>query len=193
MRCLRSVEDPPGGGLEFRKFFPLRSQFLAGRVLVPVDSWAAGLSLSDSGVAFEFADHAIYTPVITLGTMVSQAFFKGEQRSCKAAVFRIAAFWNSKDRTIDDTNSGDYRKARCQVPFEAVRTSIPVDRQQCRGGRAEPPPTSLRSRRPRRPATTGRSTDAEGHSNRQKSPGDRPRPDAGRLHGHSRGHAGKSK
>ena len=38
-------------------------------------------------------DKAVYTPPVTLWAMLSQMLFTGEQRSCVAAVVRVAAFY----------------------------------------------------------------------------------------------------
>ena len=44
-------------------------------------------------VDFGNDDDAVYTPSITLWALISQVFFSAEQRSCKAAVLRVAALW----------------------------------------------------------------------------------------------------
>jgi len=41
-------------------------------------------------VDFGTEDEAVYTPAVTLWALVSQVFFASEQRSCKAAVIRVA-------------------------------------------------------------------------------------------------------
>lgn len=64
---------------------------------------------------------AVYTPAITLWALISQVFFCGEHRSCKAAVMRVAALWAVLERMVCGTNSGAYCKARLKIPFEVVR------------------------------------------------------------------------
>ena len=43
---------------------------------------------ADEGVDFGQAEDAVYTPAITLWGLLSQVFFKEEQRSCLAAVVK---------------------------------------------------------------------------------------------------------
>ncbi len=77
--------------------------------------------LIEHGVDFGNDDDAVYTPAITLWAMISQVFFSAEQRSCKAAVLRVAALWAALGRRVCDTNTGAYCRARLKIPFEAVR------------------------------------------------------------------------
>jgi len=72
-------------------------------------------------VDFGDGEDAVYTPAITLWALVSQVFYSAEQRSCKAAVMRVAALWAVLERTVCDTNTGAYCRARQKIPFEAVR------------------------------------------------------------------------
>lgn len=71
-------------------------------------------------VDFSCDEYAVYTPALVLWALVSQALFKDEQRSCNAAVTRIAAWWAAQGRVIDDTNSGAYCRARKKIPDELV-------------------------------------------------------------------------
>ena len=64
---------------------------------------------------------AIYTPAITLWALISQVFFKGEMRSCKAAVGRIASLWAAFGKGICSTNTGAYCRARAKITWQAVR------------------------------------------------------------------------
>ena len=64
---------------------------------------------------------AIYTPAITLWALISQVFFKGEMRSCKAAVERIASLWAAFGKGICSTNTGAYCRARAKITWQAVR------------------------------------------------------------------------
>ena len=72
-------------------------------------------------VDFGCDDDAVYTPAITLWALVSQVFFSAEQRSCKAAVLRVAALWATLGRRVCDTNTGAYCRARLKIPFEVVQ------------------------------------------------------------------------
>jgi hypothetical protein len=72
-------------------------------------------------VTFGNNEDSVYTPSVTLWALISQVFFAEEQRSCKAAVFRIATLWAKRGKVACDENTGDYCKARLKIPFEAVR------------------------------------------------------------------------
>ncbi len=66
-------------------------------------------------------EEAVYTPVITLWALISQAFFKEEMRSCKAAVGRVASLWATLGKKVCDTNTGAYCRARAKISWQAVR------------------------------------------------------------------------
>jgi hypothetical protein len=66
-------------------------------------------------------EDAIYTPAVTLWALISQVFFKGEIRSCKAAVGRVASRWATLGKVVCSTNSGAYCRARAKISWEAVR------------------------------------------------------------------------
>src|SRR6266511_2716146 len=68
---------------------------------------------SDSGL--------VYTPAITLWALLSQMLFTGEQRSCRAAVIRVAAYFAMLGRQISDTNTGAYCRARAKIPARVVQ------------------------------------------------------------------------
>ncbi len=72
-------------------------------------------------VHFGEDDEAVYTPAITLWALISQTFFAKEQRSCSAAVARVASLWASLGRVVCNTNTGAYCRARLKIPFQAVR------------------------------------------------------------------------
>ena len=58
----------------------------------------------------------VYTPAVTLWTFLSQMLFTGEQRSCTAAVARVAAVEALSGRVVSDTNTGAYCRARSRIP-----------------------------------------------------------------------------
>ena len=66
-------------------------------------------------------EDVVYTPAITLWALISQVFFSGAQRSCKAAVLRVSSLWGTLGRTVCDTNTGAYCRARQKIPLEVVR------------------------------------------------------------------------
>jgi len=75
----------------------------------------------EHGVDFGTEDDAVDTPALTLWALISQVFFAKEQRSCKAAVARVASLWAALGRRVCETNTGAYCRARLKIPFEAVR------------------------------------------------------------------------
>ncbi len=94
------------------------------------DSLPLTEAIDDERVRDVFAKHnvnfgsdpdTIYTPAITLWALVCQALFSAEHRSCKAAVLRVAAYFASVGQIVCGTNTGNYCRARAQIPSEAVR------------------------------------------------------------------------
>ena len=69
------------------------------------------------GVEFPDADAAdvVDTPALTLWAFLSQMLFTGEQRSCQAAVARVAVVEALRGRDISDTNTGAYCRARSRI------------------------------------------------------------------------------
>jgi hypothetical protein len=75
----------------------------------------------EHGVNFGSDPDAVYTPAITLWALISQVFFANEQRSCKAAVMRVASLWAALGRRVCGTNTGAYCRARLKIPYTVVR------------------------------------------------------------------------
>lgn len=69
---------------------------------------------------------AVYTPAVTLWAFLSQMLFTGEQRSCVAAVARVAAVEALRGRVVSDTNTGAYCRARSRI-LEAVPQRLTHD------------------------------------------------------------------
>jgi hypothetical protein len=65
-----------------------------------VDSDRFAQVFEKHGVDFGDEEGVVYTPAITLWALVSQTFFAGTQRSCKAAVLRVAALWATARLTV---------------------------------------------------------------------------------------------
>lgn len=86
-----------------------------------VDSHRFAQAFKKHGVDFGDEEGVVYTPAITLWALVSQTFFTGAQRSCKAAVARVASLWATLGRTVCNTNTGAYCRARQKISFEVVR------------------------------------------------------------------------
>lgn len=110
---------------------PPRTQFsILYRSLLQSDELPLRSLISDERIAQIFAeqeisfgqqDDAVYTPAVTLWGLLSQVLFKEEQRSCSAAVVRIAALWLASGRTVSSTNTGAYCRARKQITGEVLR------------------------------------------------------------------------
>ena len=86
-----------------------------------IDSDLFARAFEQHGVEFGGDEDAVYTPAVTLWALVSQVFFADAQRSCKAAVMRVASLWATLGRQVCDTSTGAYCRARLKIPFEVVR------------------------------------------------------------------------
>jgi len=64
-------------------------------------------------INFGADEDAVYTPSITLWALISQAFFKGEMRSCKAAVGRVAALWATGGKKVCSAINLLLQRSRC--------------------------------------------------------------------------------
>jgi putative transposase len=72
-------------------------------------------------VSFGQEKDAVYTPAVTLWAFLSQILFKGEQRSCLAAVSRVCVLLVALSREPCAKNSGAYCRARAKIPVAVVR------------------------------------------------------------------------
>lgn len=72
------------------------------------------------GASFAQGDDAVYTPAVTLWAFLSQVFFKGEQRSCQAAVARVAVLMAALGKKISE-NTGAYCRARAKLCEAVIR------------------------------------------------------------------------
>ena len=79
-------------------------------------------AFDEHGVDFGNDPDTVYSPAITLWALISQAFFKEEQRSCQSAVTRVALLWAAMGRRVCNTNTGAYCRARAKIPHELIRT-----------------------------------------------------------------------
>jgi hypothetical protein len=82
-------------------------------------------------VDFASDDDAVYTPALVLWALVSQVLFKGENRSLTAAVTRIASWWACQGRTVSDTNTGAYSRARHKIPAQLIAWLVRQIAQRC--------------------------------------------------------------
>lgn len=97
----------------------LQSDGLPLSDVIDDDQWQAAFDRHD--IDFGREEDSVYTPAITLWGLLSQVFFKAENRSCKAAVARIASLWATLGKVVCKTNTGAYCRARLKIPFEVVR------------------------------------------------------------------------
>lgn len=95
---------------------------------VPAGNGAAGNAVSKGG------DGIVYTRGVTLWAMLSQALFTGVQRSCRAAVQRVAVYYALLGREVSSTNTGAYCRARAKVPEGVVRRLTEGVAERCEAG-----------------------------------------------------------
>ena len=125
------IQDQGRSMPSYREAAPPRTQFsMLYRSLLESDELPLRSLISDEriaqifaeqGISFGQEDDAVYTPAVTLWGLLSQVLFKEEQRSCLAAVVRIAALWQALGRTVSSTNTGAYCRARKQITGEVLR------------------------------------------------------------------------
>jgi len=72
-------------------------------------------------VYFGEDEDAVYAPAMTLWAFLSQVLFKGEQRSCVAAVARVAVLLVALHREPCSGNTGAYCRARAKLSEKAIR------------------------------------------------------------------------
>lgn len=70
---------------------------------------------------FAQGEDDVYTPAITLWAFLSQVMFKGEQRSCAAAVARVVVLCVALGREACSDNTSAYCRARAKVPIVIIR------------------------------------------------------------------------
>ena len=84
---------------------------------------AEGVSFGEAPVTAkaDVDDGIVYTMGVTLWAMLSQAIFTGIDRSCRAAVQRVAVYYALAGREVSSTNTAGYCRARAQVTEGVVR------------------------------------------------------------------------
>ena len=87
------------GSFELVRNSMLQSDDLPLAEVVEANQWQS--VFDEHEIDFGSDEDAVYTPAITLWALISQAFFKGEMRSCKAAVGRVAALWATLGKRLD--------------------------------------------------------------------------------------------
>lgn len=72
-------------------------------------------------IHFGSEPEAVYTPIITLWALISQVFYAKAQRTCEAALLRVATLWALLDQRVISENTGAYCRARAKIPHQVVR------------------------------------------------------------------------
>jgi putative transposase len=75
----------------------------------------AGVPPGDDG------DGVVYTTAVTLWAFLSQVLFRGEQRSCRAAVARVIVLCVALGREPCSDNTGAYCRARARLPLALIQ------------------------------------------------------------------------
>jgi len=78
-------------------------------------------AFDEQGVAFAQEEGEIYTPQLTLWAFLSQVLFRGEQRSCVAAVSRVVVLLVALGQEPPSDNTGAYCRARAKLPVAVIR------------------------------------------------------------------------
>lgn len=119
---MSSYTKKPSSGYHFQ---PVLQSFLRQEGLPFADILSAeDIHEAFTDVEATFADgqeNAVYTPAVTLWAFLSQVLFKGELRSCLAAVSRVVVLVVSLGRPPCAKNSGAYCRARMKIPTPVIR------------------------------------------------------------------------
>lgn len=86
---------------------------LAFADILPEDEIQA--AFDEENAVFAQGEDGVYTPQVTLWAFLSQAVFKGEHRSCVAAVARIVVLMVAINRRVAG-DTGAYCRARARLP-----------------------------------------------------------------------------
>jgi hypothetical protein len=78
-------------------------------------------AFDDDDSVFAQDEQDVYTPAITLWAFLSQVLFKGEQRSCLAAVSRVMVLCVALGRKPCSDNTGAYCRARAKLPQVVIQ------------------------------------------------------------------------
>ncbi len=78
-------------------------------------------AFNEEGVSFAEGENDVFTPMVTLWAFLSQVLFKDEQRSCFAAVSRVAVLLIALGKEPCSRNTGAYCRARAKLPETVIR------------------------------------------------------------------------
>ncbi len=116
-----SYQQPPSLSQRFRR---VRSSFMQQDGLPFADVLTEEKiqhAFDDEEVSFAQGEDDVYTPAVTLWAFLSQVLFKGEQRSCLAAVSRIVVLWIALGKEPCSDNTGAYCRARAKLPVVVLQ------------------------------------------------------------------------
>ncbi len=77
-------------------------------------------AFDDEDASFAEDDDAVFTPPVTLWAFLSQVLYKDEQRSCVAAVGRVAVLLTASARGPCSSNTGAYCRARGKLSEDVI-------------------------------------------------------------------------
>ncbi len=87
---------------------------------------AIAKAFDDEDATFAEDEDAVFTPAVTLWALLSQVLFRGEHRSCVAAVARVAVLLVALKREPCSSNTGAYCRARGKLSEKVIR-QITID------------------------------------------------------------------
>ncbi len=90
-------------------------------------------AFDDEDASFADDQEAVYTPAITLWAFLSQVLFKGEQRSCVAAVARVAVLLVALERGPCSSNTGAFCRARGKLSEKVIHRIVVHVADGCEG------------------------------------------------------------
>lgn len=105
-----------------RQFRLVLQSFLHGDALAFADvlpEREIQAAFDDENVAFAQGENDVYTPQVTLWAFLSQAVFKGEHRSCVAAVARVVVLMAAMHRRVSNDTAA-YCRARARLPETVI-------------------------------------------------------------------------
>ena len=123
-------------GLLPRRFGLLLASFLQRPGLPFADvlpEEAIQKAFDDEGASFADDQEAIYTPPVTLWAFLSQVLFKGELRSCVAAVARVAVLLVALERGPCSSNTGAFCRARGKLSQKVIHRIVVDVADGCEG------------------------------------------------------------
>src|SRR5262249_49707208 len=81
-------------------------------------------AFEDADATFADDEEDVYTPAVTLWAFLSQVLFKGEMRSCLAAVGRVIVLCVALGRKPCSDNTGAYCRARAKLPVPVIQRLV---------------------------------------------------------------------